>query len=34
MKYNYDGYYYICKNKKKLYSTNMLTKKIKDWIQK
>ena len=29
MKYNYDGDYYICKNKKKLYSVNLLTRKSK-----
>ena len=29
MKYNYDGDYYICKNNKKLYSVNLLTRKSK-----
>lgn len=29
MKYNYDGDYYICQNNKKLYSTNILTRKSK-----
>ena len=27
MKYNYDGDYYICQNNKKLYATNILTRK-------
>ena len=29
MKYNYDGHYYICKNNKRLYSVNWLTRKSK-----